>query len=325
MKNTRSRLAVALLLLCALASVLVACSGGSGEDPQALLNDTFSGHTQIESGKVNLSFAVSVSGSKGASQPLSASLSGPFQSEASGKLPRFDLKLAVNAGGHGLSAGAMATGSALYVQLGGTWFSTPASTYTAIEQGFAQASRQASGAKVRSTFSSLGIEPAKWLSNPSVVGTTTIGGTSTVHLSADVNTRAFLADVEKLSQAGSTLGLGSSVPGSSAISPTVVGELAKSIHGAHVDVYTGKDDHMLRRLEVSAGVTGTSQTRSLLGNLSGARVELTLEFSDLNQPQSITAPPNAQSPSQLLPALQSLLGILQGAGTGGGGTLEPLR
>lgn len=273
---------------------------------------------------MDLLFTLSATGSGTTTKPLSVRLTGPFQSEGSGKLPSFALELDLNAGGHGLSAGARATGSALYVQLAGTWFSTPSSTYKAIEEGFAQASRQASTSKVRSTFSSLGIDPGRWLSNPSRLGSATVGGAATVHLTADVNIPAFLADVSKLSQAGSALGLASPVLGAGAISPSVIDELAKSIHSARVDVYTGQSDHLLRRLEVSATVAATSQTRSLLGGLSSAQVTVRLEFSELNQPQTIAPPPNPQSPSQLLPALQQLLGVLQGAGSGATGTLEPL-
>jgi hypothetical protein len=301
------------------------CSSSGGESPGALLSDTFSSHGKIESGQIDLSLAVTATGSGAATKPLSVRLTGPFQSEGAGKLPRFALKLDVSAGGHALTAGATATGSALYVQLAGTWFSTPSSTYKAIEEGFAQASKQASTAKVQSTFSSLGIDPARWLSNPSDAGTATVGGVQTVHLSAEVNVPAFLADVSKLSQAGSRLGLASPIPGAASISSAAIDELAKSFHGAHVDVYTGKDDHTLRRLEVTATVSGTPQTQSLLGGLSSAHVHLVLGFSDLDKAQSISAPPNPQPAAQLLPALQQLVGGLAGSlGGGGGSTLEPL-
>jgi hypothetical protein len=103
-------------------------------------------------------------------------------------------------------------------------------------------------------------------------------------------------------------------PGGGSLSPTVITELAKSIKSAHVDVYTGQGDHLLRRLEVSATVSGTPQTQAILGGLSTADVKLLLEFSDLNKPQTIAAPSNPQPPSQLLPALQQLIGLLQGVG-----------
>jgi hypothetical protein len=124
--------------------------------------------------------------------------------------------------------------------------------------------------------------------------------------------------VSKLSQASAALGVGSTIPGGSGgtLSPTIVTELAKSIKSAHVDVYTGKGDHLLRRLEVTATLTGTPQTETILGGLKTADLKVTLEFADLNQPQTISAPPNPQSASQLLPALQQLLGAIQSAESG---------
>lgn len=329
LKNTTLRTAVALLALVGCVGLLAACGGSSPDSPGALLSDTFSGKTAIESGKVNLSFDISAAGSSGPTKPLAVKLSGPFQDAGAGKLPHFSLKLDLGAAGHTLSAGATSTGSALYVELAGTWFSTPASTYKAIEQGYAQATKSSSTAKVRSTFAALGIEPAKWLSNPANVGETTIAGSPTVHLTANVDIPAVLADVSKLSQASTSLGLGSAVPGASggALSSTAIDELGKSIKSAHVAVYTGKDDHLLRRLEVTATITGTPHTEAVLGGLKTADVKVKLEFSDLNQPQSVSAPANPESPSQLLPALQQLLGVLQSAGSSSGsglGTLESL-
>ncbi|HEX4838017.1 MAG TPA: hypothetical protein VFV03_05790 [Solirubrobacteraceae bacterium] len=313
LKNTTLRAAVALPVLLACVCLLSAC-GGSSEDAQSLLNDTFSGHTQIESGDVNLSFAISAAGSSATTKPLAVRLSGPFQDAGAGKLPRFALQLDLSAAGHALRAGATSTGSAFYVELAGTWFSTPESTFRAIEEGYAQATKTASTAKARSTFASLGIEPGHWLSSPAKVGAVTIAGVQTVHLTASVNVSGLLADVSRLSQSSGALGLGSAVPGAGALSPAAISELAKSVKSAHVDIYIGQSDHLLRRLEVSATVSGTPQTQGLLGGLSTADVKVLLEFSSLNKPQAIAAPSNPQPSSQLLPALQQLVGLLQGVG-----------
>jgi hypothetical protein len=318
LKNTTIRASVALLALIASACLLSACGGASGS-AESLLSDTFSGHTPIQSGNVKFSFALSTTpsgaqaGESAGTQPLAVTLSGPFESAAPGKIPRFALHLQLTAAGRPLSAGATSTGSAMFVQLAGTWFSIPSTTYKEIEEGFAKATDTASSSKVRSTFSALGIEPADWLTDPTQAGTTTVAGVPVVHLTAAVNTAAFLADVSKLSQAGSSLGLGST-GSTGSLSTALVDELAKSIKSAHVDIYTGQSDHLLRRLEVTASVIGTSQTQALLGGLSGANLKVLLEFSDLNKPQSISAPANPQPPSQLLPALQQLVGALQGVG-----------
>ncbi len=324
MKNTTTRATVALLALIAGVCLLSACGGASGS-AESLLSETFSGHTPIQSGDVKLSFALSASGHSAGAQPLAVTLNGPFESTTPGKIPRFALQLQLTAAGQPLSAGATSTGSALYVQLAGTWFSIPSSTYKEIEEGFAKATSTATSAKVRSTFSALGIEPGHWLSDPTQAGTTTIAGVPVAHLTAAVDIPAFLADVSKLSQAGGSLGLGST-GSTGSLSPALVGELAKSIKSAHVDVYTGQSDHLLRRLEVTANVTGTSQTQALLGGLSSANLKVLLEFSDLNEPQTISAPANPQPASQLLPALQQLVGALQGAnGAASGGALEALK
>jgi hypothetical protein len=137
LKNNTPHAAVALLALSFCACLLGACGGGGSGNAQSLVNDAFSGRTQIESGEVHLSFAVSAGGSSASTKPFAVSLSGPFQNAGSGKLPRFALQLHLNAAGHALSAGATSTGSALFVELAGTWFSTPESTYKALQQGYA--------------------------------------------------------------------------------------------------------------------------------------------------------------------------------------------
>lgn len=309
---------VALLAIVLVVCLLTACGGASGS-AESLLSETFSGHTPIQSGNVKLSLAVSASSHSAQNQPLAVTLSGPFESATpssqaqAGKVPRFALQAQLTVAGQPLSAGATSTGSALYVQLAGTWFAMPASTYKQIEEGFAKATATASSSKVRSTFSALGIDPGHWLSEPTQAGTTTIAGVPVVHLTAAVDIPAFLADVTKVSQTTGSLGLGST-GSTGSLSSAAVGELAKSIKSAHVDVYTGQSDHLLRRLEVAASLTATTQTQALLGGLNGATIKLLLEFSDLNKPQNISAPPNPQPASQLLPALQQLVGTLQGAG-----------
>jgi hypothetical protein len=338
-KNTTIRAAVALLLAICVACALSACGGSSG-DAQSLLNATFSSPRQIESANVNMSLSLgavgssAASGSSGAGKSLALHLSGPFENVGSssgaqaGQIPHFALQLALSTGGHTLPVGATSVGSALYVEIAGTWFATPASTYTAIQQAYTQATKRASNAKVHSTFASLGIEPGHWLSDPVEVGTTTIDGVQTVHLTATIDVPGFLTDVSKFSQAGSALGLGSATPGSSLFTPSAIGELSKAVKVAHVDIYTGKSDHLLRRLEIQATVLANAQTRSILSGLSSAEVKLLLELSNINKPQAITAPSKPESSAQMLPAIEQLLSTLEGSGLSGGGSsaggLEPL-
>lgn len=254
---------------------------------------------------------MSGSGSQSSTKPVSLSLAGPFQSNGEGKFPSFSLQLQIAASGHSFGAGATSTGSALYVELGGSWFSLPSSSFAALQQSYAQATKSSSSTKARSAFASLGIEPSHWLIEPTNAGTATVGGEPTYHVTAGVNVPALLSDVSKLSSSGSSLGL-SSLPGAGSLTPSAISEMSKSIKSAHVDIYTGKSDHILRKLEVTASVSSTPQTQAALGGLRTATITFSLEFTSINQPQTITAPANPKPFSQLVPALQQLTGALGG-------------
>lgn len=314
LSNTSLRTAVALLgaVVLAFGSTigLAACGGGSGPSGQTLVNETFSSHTPIESAKVALALSFTPVGSgASASKALSLTVGGPFENAGPSKLPHFSLTVALDAGGHPIAAGATSTGSKLFVELGGSWYEAPEATFKAIEQGYAQAAKSSQS---RSTLSSLGIEPQKWLTNPTNEGTTTVASEQTYHVSSDVNTNAFLEDVSRLSQAAGPVG--SSIPGLSALTPSAVSELGHAIHSAHVNLYTGKSDHMLRRLELTAKVGSTAQTQAFLNGASEAEVKLQLQLSELNKPQNIAAPSKPKPFSQLVPALEQLLGTLQQSG-----------
>lgn len=263
-----------------------------------------------------MSLTLTPSDSHVSTKAMSVSLTGPFQNAGAGELPHFALQLDLQAGGHTLRAGATSTGSALFVELAGTWFAAPESVFSELQKSYAQATKSASSTKSRSLFASLGIEPSHWLSNPVNAGTATIGGVQTDHLTAGVNTAGFLADISKFSKVGGALGSSSGVSVAGVLSPTMISELVKSVKSAHVDIYTGQSDHLLRRLQLEATVSGTSQTKPFLGGLSSANVKIGLEFSNLNRPQTILAPTNAKPFSQLLPALIQLFGLSGGSTSG---------
>jgi hypothetical protein len=126
----------------------------------------------------------------------------------------------------------------------------------------------------------------------------------------------FLADAQKLSGAGGSLGLGSGGQGSGLLSPAQVSALASSVRSARVDVYTGTHDHLLRRLSLRVAVSTTARARATLAGLRSATLSLVLQFADLNRPQRIAAPSNPQPVSELLPVLERL-GLVKGSPSSG--------
>jgi hypothetical protein len=312
------RHALALLLAGLLAGGLAACGGAGSPSAASLVRDTFTSHKPIESGRIDLSFALtptgSSAGSPAAGRPFQLGLQGPFQSLGPARLPRFALALTLTSAGHTLQAGATSTSGQLYIELAGAYFTAPASTVQALQQGYAQATRTSSSAASQSTFAALGVDPGEWLARPRIAGTADIAGTQTTHVTGELDVTRFLADAEKLSGAGGALGLGGAGAGGlSLLSPAGIKALAGSVRSARVDLYTGASDHLLRRLSLSATIATTPQTSAALGGLGSATLALTLQFAGLNQSQSIAAPSNPQPITKLLPDLERL-GLALGAG-----------
>ena len=55
-------------------------------------------------------------------------------------------------------------------------------------------------------------------------------------------------------------------------------------------MWTGNSDHTIRRLTITLTLPVTGKASSQLGGMTSADIDLTMQYSDLNQPQTITAP-----------------------------------
>jgi hypothetical protein len=304
----RARAIVALLALAAVSLVLAACggsdgasssSGGSGsgsEDAATLLRQTFTGTHDIRSGSADIDLRVDVSGDPTVTGPITVSISGPFQSAGANELPQFDMALDASAQGQGFKAGLTSTSERLFVNFGGTSYEVPARLLDDLE------------ARYRS-LRSLGLDPMSWLEDPTVEGTETIDGEQTDHISSDVDVSALLDDVDKLlaSVSGQGLPTGQQLP--SRIPDKDREQIEDAVKSAEIDVWSGADDHTLRKLTLALSVDIPRESTSL-------DVLLAIELTDLNQSQSIEAPATSRPLDELLGQLQGFLG---GAFGGAGG------
>jgi hypothetical protein len=309
------RPAVLLALIGALAAVLVAC-GGSSDDPNKLLKETFSGDHKVTSGKLNVSVNVSAQGVQGLSQPVKIALTGPFQSQGQNQLPNFDLALTFSGGGQSFSAGATSTGGEGYLKFQGQAYEVPANVLAQFKQGFEQAQQRNQGKSNTNAFQKLGLNPLEWLKDPKVEGDEDVGGTSTKHITANIDVPKFVTDLNTLLRNAQSLG-GSATQTSQLprnITPQQQQQIQQAVKTAKVQVWTGSDDKTLRKLQVDLGIQGT-------GGRSGD-LTFILEIDDLNQGQTINPPANAKPLSALTQQLNGLGlgGALGGAGAGGTAT-----
>ena len=305
----RLRLLVSILALVALVSTLIACGGSGGgggsEDPQKILDQTFSGHPSIKSGNLNLKLKVDVKqhGNEGGS--VNTELSGPFENQGAGEVPKFDF--AVTGGYHNFDTavpesdfdfegGLTSTGDAAFISVN--------FQHSKLFPG----DFRIDGSQFALFKGGLLAIPASplLLTNLTNDGDTEVDGTPTTHISGDLDldkALSVLKFIRSNASALNVLGLGylgrSPLPADSQI----VAGLDRLIDTAHIDVYSGKQDHVLRRLTIRLSLNGVS--------VETVDVSLDAKLNDLNEPQTIEAPPNPKPFSDLV---QKYLGLLAAVG-----------
>jgi hypothetical protein len=85
-------------------------------------------------------------------------------------------------------------------------------------------------------------------------------------------------------------------------------------------VWTGTSDKTVRRLTILLTLTG--KAASAIGGAQSAAIDLTLQYADLNQPQTISAPTTIRPYSEFQSKVRAFLQEIQGAVSGlGGGSL----
>jgi hypothetical protein len=301
------------LLLLVLPLLVAGCgsSGGGDASTGTLLKDTFAGGTPVNSGNIDLTLGVQAQGLKSLSGPLAMKLAGPFASQGAGKLPKFDFDLDIAAGGQTIQAGAVSLGDSGYLKFGGKSYSLSNALFDQFKSGYEKSAARSKSKSSVPSFKALGVNPSTWLTNPKQVGKTDVGGTQTFHITSGVNIQRFLADINTLLGKAGNLGASSATGVPQRLSPQVQSTIERSVKDAKVDIYTGVDDHALRRLALSVDLAVPKDAQQQAGGLKSGELRFDLTIADLNKDQTINAPAGARPFSEL----QSQFAALQGTGT----------
>lgn len=309
------------LVLAVLGLALVAGCGGGGDSASSdmpvdqLLKQTFSGDKQVKSGVLDLSLVVNAQGSSQLSGPLSLRLTGPFESQGKGKLPKFKLSASVSGNGQNLSAGITSTVDKGFVSFQGTDYVISDNVWSQFRKGYEQSQQKASAKSGGKTFSALGIDPGNWLTNPHTAGDGKVGNDDVVRITGGVDVAKMLDDVNTLLEKGSSLGGSAAQNVPNKLTEQQKQEAVKAIQSPAVEIDTGKDDSILRRVLVDFDV---NVPKTASASAQSAKVALDLKISDLNNSQDISEPSNPKPFTELLSGLQSL--GLGGLGTGSAGS-----
>src|SRR5215218_8006517 len=258
---TRLRPAVLLSLLLALVFAVAACGGGSDDeassstDVNELLTQTFTGSKDVKSGNLDLALKVEAQGGESQVQgPVSISLSGPFQAQDEGKLPKFKLEAAFEGAGQSIKAGATSTGDKGFLSFQGTDYVVEDQVFQQFKTGYEEAQKKGSEGGDAQSFASLGMDPRKWLTDPKNAGEAKVGDDDTIKITGGVDVAKLLDDVNNALGKASSLGLDSTGDVPEKLTDEQRQQVLDAVKDPRVEIYTGKDDQILRRLVVNLGI-----------------------------------------------------------------------
>lgn len=294
----RALLVLAGLALAGLA--LGACGDSDDDGAKAALAKTVSATSKIQSGRLTASLKLEPEGLLALGGPITFRAAGPFAATAEGELPLATLKLSGSLGRQDLSATATTTGKRAFLRLGGKDYELDDESITSLTEAL--------GAGSNAGFASLGLDPSSWITDAKTEDDTKVGDVDTTHVSGGIDAGKLLADVGTLLDAA---GLGG------VLTAKLRDQIAAGVESAKVDVYSGAQDQILRRLVLSVTLDFDSGESPITG-LNGATIDLTVRIDDVDETTvDVTAPKNARPLSEL-PDGGGLGSLLDGLG---GGTL----
>jgi hypothetical protein len=350
----RLRVLLPLSLVAFSLALLAGCGGGGGEDPQQVLDDTFSNGQQAASGVLDLTIDGKAEGGTGGTASLS--LSGPFQGAGEANtLPQVDLtaKATANAAGQSFSfdGGLVLTADNGYVVYQGQAYEVGKSSFSQVQQllqsvaaaqtgastgaGAGSSTTTTSTAKTPSEAiiqscelaasqnggdpSACNIDFSGWTTNLSNEGTTDIDGTSTIHIHGDFDVPKIIDGFIQISQAAAPSGTAVPAPSSDQLQ-----QISSAITNASFDVYTGESDHIVRGLDFNVTIDPSSIPGASVLGISSVSLSFQTRLSQVNQPQTIQAPANPKPISELLKQFPSLGGLGALGGIPGGGAVPSI-
>lgn len=301
-----------LLMLCCvalLALIPAACAGGAeDEDVDTLLQETFAGDKEVDSGRLLLKARVDARGSDQVQGPVELQIRGPFAKQGADEFPEFDLDASVATSGMTYEVGASAVDGKGYVLFQGEQYVLSDQLFDHFKSGFAEGHEDKGGERV--DLAGLGIDPRKWLRDARNEGEAEVMGQDTIKITGDVDVPKLLDDLSRV-EPGSGDG-GSGKAASSKLTDVQKRRVEQAVEAMRVEIYTGADDRILRRIVLDADVVAPDGE----DKFESADVRLDYSLSELNEDQTIEAPRDPRPFSELERQLHGL--GLGGAGNSTG-------
>ena len=295
----------------------------SGASAQELLTKTFgasSAKEAIKSGTLEFKIGGKFTGEGAGSGDASFKVS-VDETPKGAALPPFNAEVAVNGkeengGSLDIKAGATYVDDRFYIAYDGDNYDVGEELSKRAVEEFKKSSElngATTEAEQKELLAKLGLQPETWLKDPKLDGEEKIGDVDTYKITGDVDIKAMVPDLLDAAREAQKLAPGAAA-GAGDIPEVSDADLAKAekqIEKLTVTIWTGKDDTILRQMEVDTAIKGE-------GADANEKIEGQLSFTltDLNKAQKIEAPTETKPITDLMPKLSGLLGAAGGLGAG---------
>lgn len=264
-----------LTALLALAALVCAGCGG-GASANEVLAETADNLNEVRSGDLTLRVAVGAEGG----ERVGIELDGPFAFSSGGGLPLADVEVTQTAGDERTTLTFISTGEDVFVRVGEETYELPRAEAERL-RGVGGEPTDGGG------FSELRIED--WFGDAELDDGGRVGGVETDRVSARLDVVNAANDLLALARAFGGVDA-QALEGASAEG------LRRAVESATVEVLTGEEDRLLRRLAIDARFRADvpPELETTLGSFGGARFTLELGIANPNRPVSVEEPANAQ-------------------------------
>jgi hypothetical protein len=263
----------ATLLAALLALALNGCGNSSG--PTGVLQETSDNLGDIRSGDLGLRLLV-----EGGGKQAGFELKGRFALADEGELPVADLDYTQIAGDKKETITLISTGQKAFVKIGEDVYELPERQ---------TASLRSAGGQVSGDSGLGSLDIGGWLIDPKLSDGGEVGGAETDRIQAKLDVVRAANDI---------LALVAGLDGSEAtrLEGRNAEQLRAATQSATIDVHTGKDDRLLRRLVIDArlGANVPAELTERLGDLGKARLTFELAIADPNGDVEVKEPEGAK-------------------------------
>jgi hypothetical protein len=283
---------IALLFLLTLA----ACGGSATDEKSA--KETLSGVKPLKSAQVDAALRIFFDGAPpSVGDKLELTFKGPLRNNGADKLPSLDWDIAFSGLTTHFTSRVVSTGDNFFINLGGQDFEVG-------QQAVQQLADQARASQQKG-LAQVGLNPLGAIRDVKEGGSRTVDGAKTTAYTGTIDVDAVMDQYERLSQSLPTTGAAQAVP-TGRLTPQQRGQVRRTFGTPRFEADVAGDD-TIRRLVVTTRFTTPAANREAAGGITGGRMEYALQYSDVNQPVTITAPGNTQPIGDFARQLQAIL------------------